>query len=149
MEFASEMVVRATLAGQPVEEGPTTLPPDGRSRPPHLRSWRDGWRHLRFMLLFSPRWLFLVPGLLLVALGGVVGFRLWLGPIRVGQVHFDTNTLLVCALALIVGVQLCLFAIFARVFTATEGLLPFGERYVKLFRVFTLERGLAAGVLSI
>jgi glycosyltransferase involved in cell wall biosynthesis len=149
MEFASEMVIKAVIGGLRIEEVPVTLRRDGRSRAPHLRSWRDGWRHLRFMLLFSPRWLFLVPGLLLVVLGAVVGLRLWLGPIRIGRVNFDTNTLLVCALALIVGVQLCVFAIFARVFTATEGLLPFGERYVKLFRVFTLERGLAAGFLSI
>jgi glycosyltransferase involved in cell wall biosynthesis len=145
MEFASEMVIKAVLAGLRVEQVPITLWPDGRTRAPHLRSWRDGWRHLRFMLLFSPRWLFLVPGLTLAALGGALGLRLWSGPLRIGRVGFDTNTLLVCSVATIVGVQLCSFGFFARVFAAREGFLPFGERYTNLFRVFNLERGLAVG----
>src|SRR5215472_16998517 len=99
MEFASEMVVRATLAGQHVEEVPTTLSPDGRSRPPHLRSWRDGWRHLRFLLLFSPRWLFLIPGIALLALGLVVGAAVLPAPLAVGGITYDVNTLAVaCAM---------------------------------------------------
>src|SRR5215468_8502145 len=99
MEFASEMVVKATLAGHRIEEVPTTLSPDGRSRPPHLRSWRDGWRHLRFLMLFSPRWLFFYPGLLLLAAGLVVGAAILPGPLAIGAVKLDVDTLAgACAL---------------------------------------------------
>jgi glycosyltransferase involved in cell wall biosynthesis len=149
MEFASEMVIKAALAGMKIEEVPVTLRRDKRSRRPHLRRWRDGWRHLRFMLLFSPRWLFLVPGAALVLAGVAFGARLWAGPIRVGRIGFDTNTLLVCAVATIVGVQLCSFGFVARVFAAREGFLPFGPRYESLFHIFTLERGLAVGVVGL
>src|SRR5262249_7455871 len=117
------------------------------SRSPHLRSWRDGWRHLRFMLLFSPRWLFLIPGLFLLAVGAVFGGRLWWGPLPIGRVTLDTNVLLVCALLFLVGLQLCLFAVMARIFAGSEGFLPFGDAYVRAFRFSTLERGLAAGLL--
>jgi len=147
MEFASEMVIKAALKQMKVSEVPITLHKDGRSRPPHLRSWRDGWRHLRFMLLFSPTWLFLIPGLLLLLLGTVVGLRLAAGPIYVGRIGFDTNTLLLCAMSVILGVQICLFAIFTRVFAMTVGLLPVSDRATTLFRLLTLERGLLLSLL--
>jgi hypothetical protein len=147
MEFASEMVIKATLAGLKVSEVPVTLHPDGRSRPPHLRSWRDGWRHLRFMLLFSPRWLFLVPGLVLVALGLAVGLRLMAGPLLVGRLRFDTNTLLVCSMSTIVGLQLCFFGLFTRMFAVQAGLLPDGGLSSRLGRAFSLERGVGAALV--
>jgi glycosyltransferase involved in cell wall biosynthesis len=147
MEFASEMVIKATLGGLRIEEVPVTLSPDGRTGVPHLRSWRDGWRHLRFMLLFSPRWLFLIPGLSLVLLGAVAGVRLEIGPLNVAGFGFDTNTLLVCSMSVIVGLQLCFFAVFTKIFAVTERLVPPTPRYERLFRVLTLERGLVAGFL--
>lgn len=146
MEFASEMVVKATLYGQRITEIPITLHPDGRSRPPHLRSWRDGWRHLRFMLLFSPRWLFLIPGCLLFLVGTVLGGLLLAGPVRIGTVAFDVNTLLVCGMAILLGFQLIAFAMFTMVFAISEGLLPEDERLTRLFSVITLEVGIAIGV---
>src|SRR5207247_4111462 len=105
MEFASEMVMKATLKSMRVAETPITLYPDGRSRPPHLKPWRDGWRHLRFMLLFSPRWLFIWPGLALLMLGLALSVPLTIAPVRIGQIHFDTNTLLVASMMMIVGFQ--------------------------------------------
>lgn len=145
MEFASEMVVKATIHGTRIAEVPTTLSPDGRSRPPHLRSWRDGWRHLRFLLLYSPRWLFLYPGLLLM-MAGLLGW-LWLlpGPRFVGHVRFDVNTILYAALSIIIGYQAVVFAIFTKVFAINEGLLPEDARLTKLFRHFNLEVGLISG----
>lgn len=147
MEFASEMVVKATLQGQRIAEVPTTLSPDGRSRAPHLRSWRDGWRHLRFMLLYSPRWLFLYPGLALMAAGAALG--LWLLPAArtLGSVTFDVHTMLYAAALVLVGYQAVLFAVFTKVFAMTEGLLPEDGRMMRLFKHITLETGLAAGLL--
>ena len=124
MEFASEMVVKATLARLAIEEAPVTLRPDGRSRPPHLRSWRDGWRHLRFMLLFTPRWLFLIPGAVLSLLSLLLFLRLAAGPLEVAGVRFDTNTLLVAGLGLLTGVQMLLFGVLAKLFAVNQGLLP-------------------------
>lgn len=147
MEFASEMVIKATLKGMNIAEVPITLYQDGRSRPPHLRSWRDGWRHLRFMLLYCPTWLFLAPGLVLLMLGALVGFRLWLGPIIINGVGFDTNTLLVSSMGVVVGLQITFFGIIARVFAVTEELLPSTEFWDKVTRVFTLEKGLLIGLL--
>ncbi|HIK30244.1 MAG TPA: glycosyltransferase family 2 protein [Oscillatoriales cyanobacterium M59_W2019_021] len=141
MEFASEMVVKASLYKMRITEVPTTLSPDGRSRPPHLRSWRDGWRHLRFLLLYSPRWLFLYPGLLLVAAGLAVGLWLLPGP----QMVFDIHTLLFAATAIIVGFQAVAFAIFTKVFAMGEGLLPKDRRIYRLFRYVNLELGLLLG----
>ena len=105
MEFASEMVVRASLAGLDIAEVPTTLRPAGRSRPPHLRTWRDGWRHLRFLLAFSPRWLFLYPALAPHAGGSVAFLALWSGPVRIGDLAFDVQTMMLAATAIIVGLQ--------------------------------------------
>ncbi len=147
MEFASEMVVRATLHKMRIAEVPTTLSPDGRSRPPHLRSWRDGWRHLRFLLLYSPRWLFLYPGGLLMLIGVVVGTWLLTGPKVINNVTLDVHTLFYAALAVIVGFQAVNFAIFTKIFAISEGLLPEDAAMNRLFRYITLEVGLVAGVM--
>jgi hypothetical protein len=147
MEFASEMVVMASLRDLDIREVPTTLRPDGRSRPPHLRTWRDGWRHLRFLLLFSPRWLLLIPGLLAIALG-VVGMALLLpGPLQVGSVEFDIHALLYAHLALVLGVQAVFLAVFVRVYAARAGLLPENERDQRWLERMPLERVLVAGLL--
>jgi hypothetical protein len=146
MEFASEMVIKATLLGMRIAEVPTTLDPDGRSRAPHLRPWRDGWRHLRFMLLYSPRWLFLYPGLLLMAFGLGVGAWVTAAQRVVAGAHLDVHTLLFASLAVLVGHQLVLFALFTRIFAASEGLVPADERLARLFGHFNLERGLAASL---
>lgn len=146
MEFASEMVIKATFKSLRIAEVPITLHKDGRSRPPHLKPWRDGWRHLRFMLIFSPRWLFLVPGLTIAALGAVVGILLGIAPIRRGGVEFDVGTLLVACMAVIVGIQLVAFAFFTKVFAIAEGLLPADQKFARVFSVFTLEKGLVLGV---
>lgn len=145
MEFASEMVVKATLQKMRIAEVPTTLSPDGRSRPPHLRSWRDGWRHLRFLLLYSPRWLFFYPGLLLMLTGGATSCWLLLSPRIVGSVTLDVHTLLYAALAVIVGFQSVVLAVFTKVFATSVGLLPEDERLNKVFQYVNLEVGLVVG----
>ena len=147
MEFASEMVMKATLWKMRVAEVPTTLHPDGRSRPPHLKPWRDGWRHLRFMLIYSPRWLFLVPGLLLSALGGLFTIILYYRSIAMGHVTLDTGTMMLAAMGLISGVQLVGFAVSTKVFAIGEQLVPDNPKYSFLFKIFNLERGLIAGLL--
>jgi hypothetical protein len=147
MEFASEMVMKATLKRLPVAEVPITLHPDGRSRPPHLRAWRDGWRHLRFMLIYSPRWLFLVPGLVLTVVGSVVTLLLWHGSIRAFGIVFDAGTELIGAAMAICGVQLISLACFTKVFGIAEGLLPDDARFSRVFRYLNLERGIVAGSL--
>ena len=142
MEFASEMVVRSVLAGLRVSEVPTTLKPDGRSRAPHLRSWRDGWRHLRFLLLYSPRYLFLVPGALMALAGAAVVAWLLPGPRVVGGVGFDVHTMLFAAAAVLLGAQSVLFAVFTKTFAAQEGLVPADPRVDRLYQYVTLETGL-------
>ncbi len=146
MEFASEMVVKATIHGLNITEVPTTLSPDGRSRPPHLRSWRDGWRHLRFLLLFSPRWLFLYPGLGLLLSGLLAMAWLLPGPRAVAGVTFDIHTLFYASLAVVVGFHSVLFYIFARLYGIREGLAPPDGRFLALTRRLTLEAGLLAGL---
>jgi len=145
MEFASEMVVKASLLHMKVCEIPTTLAPDGRSRPPHLRTWHDGWRHLRFLLLYSPRWLFLYPGLFFLLFGVAVGLWLLPGPRRIGTVVFDVHTLLYAFGSVLVGFQLLAFAVLAKVFAITEGLLPEDPRLNRMFEYVRLETGLLAG----
>ena len=130
MEFASEMVVRAALAGYRIEEVPTTLRPDGRSRPPHLRTWRDGWRHLRFLLLYSPRWLFLYPGIVMIALGLAGVVALFPGPLRVGSVSLEVNTFIASCLLLLIGLQGVTFGMIARRYATIRGLLPTPRRAV-------------------
>src|SRR6476660_6719790 len=147
MEFASETVVKASLHGLRITEVPTTLSVDGRNRPPHLRSWRDGWRHLRFLLLFSPRWLFLYPGLLLMLIGAVASGWLLVGPRVVDGVTLDVHTFLYAAMAIVIGYQTVIFAIFTKVFAITEGLLPEDPRLKTLFRYIKLETGILAGAL--
>ena len=148
MEYASEMVIKATLAKLPIGEVPIVLHPDGRSRPPHLRTWRDGWRHLRFMLLFSPRWLFLVPGLALFAVGLAGSLWLLAGGRRVGAVVLDIHTLLVAGLACLLGYQLIVFALFTKVFAITEGFSPMPAYFDRLFRYVSLELGIAVGFVT-
>lgn len=145
MEFASEMVVKATLAGQRIEEVPATLAKDGRSRPPHLRSWRDGWRHLRFLLLFSPRWLFFYPGLAMLLLGLGVGAAIIPGPLSVAGVRLDVDTLAGASALVIAGLQAILFAIFTSVYASREGFLPRSPAVRRLEKVWSLERGLIVG----
>jgi glycosyltransferase involved in cell wall biosynthesis len=145
MEFASEMVVKATLMRMKVSEVPTTLNPDGRNRPPHLRTWRDGWRHLRFLLMYSPRWLFLYPGIALM-LVGLAGCVLLLPGRRVFHgIGLDVHTLLYAFVAILLGFQLIAFATFTKVFAITEGLLPEDPRLNRMFRWVTLETGLLLG----
>src|ERR1700760_1413931 len=124
MEFASEMIVKSALARQKISEVPTTLDKDGRSRPPHLNTWRDGWRHLRFLLLFSPRWLFFSPGLLLLLLGLGFGAAVLPGPLSVGGVSLDVDTLVACGAAVDIGFQAVLFWLFTQVYAGAEGFLP-------------------------
>ncbi len=145
MEFASEMVVKASLFGLSMTEVPTILKPDGRSRAPHLRTWRDGWRHLRFLLMYSPRWLFLYPGLLLMGLGVLA--TAWLIPAQrqIGSVHFGVDTLAYTLAAILLGFHAIVFATSARIFAMTEGLSKEEAWLVRLFGYITLETGLIAG----
>ena len=147
MEFASEMVIKATLRKFKISEVPITLHPDGRSRPPHLKPWRDGWRHLRFMLIYSPRWLFLAPGLLLSALGIIFAAALSVNDIKISGVQLNVGTLMMAGMAVVVGFQLVTFAFFTRVFAVAEGLLPEDPRLTRVFKIFTLEKGIAAGLV--
>ena len=145
MEFASEMVVKASLLQMKVSEVPTTLSPDGRSRAPHLRTWRDGWRHLCFLLMYSPRWLFLYPGMVLM-LSGLIACALLLPGRRVFHgIGFDVHTLLYAFVSVLLGFQLIAFATFTKVFAITEGLLPEDPRLTRAFRWITLETGLIVG----
>lgn len=147
MEFASEMVIKASIANLKVAQVPITLHKDGRSRPPHLRPWRDGWRHLRFMLIYSPRWLFLVPGLMLALGGGLAAlFFYYAGSFQVGPTAVLNGLLISCA-STIAGTQAVAIGFFTKVFGLGEGLLPEDNRFTRVFRVFTLERGLIFGSL--
>lgn len=146
MEFASEMVVKAALARLRITEVPTTLAPDGRNRPPHLRTWRDGWRHLRFLLILSPRWLFFYPGVILFLTGGALQGMLLHGKIQLGSVGLDIHTMLYSAAMSVAGVQMLWFAIFARVFGTRIGIMRKEARLEQILSIFTLERGLAVGL---
>jgi hypothetical protein len=147
MEFASEMVVRATLDSQRISEVPTTLSPDGRSRPPHLRSWHDGWRHLRFLLLFCPRWLYGVPGLALIVLGLIANAALLPGPLKVGNVTFDVDTLVGADAMIVIGLQSILFAVFTVAYASAQGMRPQPAWLGRLRSTWTLERGLGVAAL--
>jgi hypothetical protein len=142
MEFASEMVVKASLAKLRIAEVPTTLSPDGRSRPPHLRSWHDGWRHLRFLLMFAPRSLFLYPGLALIAAGVLGCAAVMPGPLRMGSVVFDVHTLVIGMAAIIVGTQIVVFFLLAKQHATAVGVLPLGDNFSAFRRRFNLERAL-------
>jgi glycosyltransferase involved in cell wall biosynthesis len=150
MEFASEMVVKASLNDLKIGEVPTTLSPDGRSRRPHLRPWRDGWRHLKLLLLLSPRWLFMYPGIALVVLGAALMAALVHGPVKINGLHFDIHTMLLSSMAIIIGLQAIFFFIFARLIAIfTVKLIPQRDDIVSKFcRVFNLERGLILGLAA-
>jgi hypothetical protein len=145
MEFASEMVVKSSLAGLRMTEVPTTLSPDGRSRAPHLRSWRDGWRHLRFLLLYSPRWLFFYPGLAALVVGLVLSAALLPGPVALAGHTLDVDTLTYALGLVMMGTHVMVFAVSAKVFGTQEGFLPPNPAFDRLFKIVTLETGLLFG----
>jgi len=147
MEFASEMVVKSAMRGVRIVEVPTTLKPDGRSRPPHLRTWRDGWRHLRFLLLHSPSWLFLYPGLFFIVIGALAALALSGGPLALGRVGLDINTLAVACFAVLIGAQLVLFSGVSRRYAEIEGFLPESESFRWLKDLLTLERIAPVGAI--
>jgi glycosyltransferase involved in cell wall biosynthesis len=149
MEFASEMVVRAALNGLHMSEVPTTLSPDGRSRPPHLRTWRDGWRHLRFLLAFSPRWLLLYPAVAMFAVGLVGLTWLFIAPIEIGRVSFSVHTMLACATLVILGLQTGGLGLVSRAYATKLRLLPPSPRLEEWLERVTLERGLLLGAASV
>ena len=148
IEFASEMVIKATLMNARIAEIPITLHKDGRDRDPHLRTWRDGWRHLRFMLLYCPRWLFIVPGLSLFIIGMVLGTLLLPGPITINDITFDTNTLLLASMSILIGVNLITFGIFSKVFATSVGFLPKDHLFEKTMARGSLEMGIVIGVVA-
>ena len=149
MEFASEMIVKASLKDMKIAEVPTTLSPDGRSRPPHLNTWRDGWRHLRFLVLYSPKWLFYYPGFILFFLGLIASAILVYNPVTIGSVTFDVHTLLFTAVSLLIGFQFIVFYGLTKVFTVENGLLPKSKNYDRQFQFINLEKGLIVGAVLI
>jgi glycosyltransferase involved in cell wall biosynthesis len=146
MEYASEMIVKAVLAGLKIAEVPTVLWPAGRSRPPHLRSWRDGWRHLRFLLMMSPRWLLLYPGVFLIAAGMAGELAIWRGPVIIHGIGFDIHTMLYAAGATILGLQLVIFSLIGRTIGVLKQLLPMTRSLERFLRLFTVERGVLLGM---
>jgi glycosyltransferase involved in cell wall biosynthesis len=149
MEFANEMIIKAGVFGSRVTEVPITLHPDARrGRKPHLRTWRDGWRTLRFYLMYSPRWLFLIPGVVLMALGALA-YGVALPGLEIAGVHFDVHTLLYGSVMMICGYQSLLFAVMTKTFAIREGLLPEDPRLTAMYRYANLETGLVAGVVSL
>ncbi len=149
MEFATEMIIKSSLRHERITEVPITLHPDGRrSHPPHLKTFRDGWRTLRFFLMYSPRWLFLFPGGLLVS-AGLAGYALAMPGLSIGRVTFDAHTLLFATLAIIAGYQSILFAIFTKTFAMAERLMPEDPRMMRFFRIVNLERGIGLSIVSL
>jgi glycosyltransferase involved in cell wall biosynthesis len=147
MEFASEMVVRSALAKYKITEVPTTLAKDGRSRPPHLRTWHDGWRHLRFLLIYSPRWLYLYPGLVLLGLGLTGIVVLFPGQLRVGNSTLGIHTFVAACMLVLIGIQAVTFGAIARRYTTLRGLLPPSTRYSPILKSLTPERMLVMGLI--
>jgi glycosyltransferase involved in cell wall biosynthesis len=149
MEFATEMIIKASLYGKRITEVPITLHPDGRkSHGSHLKTFRDGWRTLRFFLIYSPRWLFLHPGILLVLLG-LLGYGIAMPGVTIKGITFDAHTLLFASLAILLGYQSIIFWIFAKTFAISEGLLPADPKMIRLFEVINLEKGLLISAASI
>jgi len=151
MEFATEMIIKASLYSEKMTEVPITLHPDGRtSHPPHLKTYRDGWRTLRFFLIYSPRWLFYLPGVFLIVVG-LAGYAIAMPGMTIGGMTFDAHTLLFASLAILCGYQSVLFAIFSKTFAISEGLLPENQRLTRFFQIVNLERGLllASGSLLV
>jgi glycosyltransferase involved in cell wall biosynthesis len=149
MEFASEMVIKSTFKALKIAEVPVTLHKDGRSRSPHLKPWRDGWRHVRFMLLFSPRWLFLLPGIFLFSLGLILAITLSINNVQIGTVELNVGTLTVACMTVAIGFQLIVFAFFTKVFAIAEGLLPDDPKFSRLFKFFTLEKGIVFSLAAL
>ncbi|MBN2261950.1 MAG: glycosyltransferase family 2 protein [Prolixibacteraceae bacterium] len=147
MEFASEMVVKASLNRLNICEVPAVLYPDERGRLPHLRTWRDGWRHLRFLLVYSPRWLFFYPGLFLIVFGLIMSVILIVAKVEVREVHFDVHSLLYLSATFYLGFQLMSFYVFARYFGILNNMLPDSVGFRRIFKLFSLERGLFVGLL--
>ena len=149
MEFACEMVIKATLHGLRIKEVPITLYRDGRTRAPHLRTWRDGWRTLRFMLLFSPRWLFLWPGLVIFFVGLVGMLLMSGGPLAIGQIHAERNSMLVSGMLMLVGYQAIFFGLFTKIYSQSIGLRPEDSRLERWFKLFSLEKGILFGLFLV
>lgn len=147
MEWASETIIKAKLAGLKMTEVPVTLYKDGRSRPPHLRRWRDGWRHLRFMLLHSPTWLFTLPGIIMMSIGLLGEAILSRRMITIGHVSLDVHTLLVMAFLLLLGVQMVFTGLFARLYSSLNGILPYDEKFAKTVKKLTLEKLLVLSLI--
>ena len=147
MEYASEMVVKATMYGLKMAEVPTTLSPDGRSRAPHLRSFRDGWRHLKFLLLHSPNWLFLYPGIVLCVLGIMMSMLLMFGPVKIGSVAFDIHTLLYGSAMIMIGANMIFFSLFTRIYAMRTNFIPTKENVATKLASITTEKGAIAGVV--
>lgn len=150
MEFASELVVKAMLLKMKITEVPTTLQPDGRSRPPHLRTWRDGWRHLRFLLMYAPKWLFLYPGLFLILFGLIIGGAIAIKPLEIGNITLDVDTMVYMGIAVLAGFQAVSAYAMAKVFAINEGLLPEDKRLANIIKKLSLENGLIlSGILIV
>ena len=149
MELASEIIIKASILGMKVCEVPTILSPDGRDRSPHLHSFRDGWRHLRFLLIYSPAWLLLYPGLVLAILGSLLSLALFFGPVDIGFRYIDFHTFIVTGTLMYLGITMISFATITRVYAFEAGLLPAAPRLFNLFRYFNLERGLLVGFLCL
>lgn len=149
MEFASEMIVKSSLKNLKITEVPTILSPDGRTRPPHLNTWQDGWRHLRFLVLYSPRWLFFIPGMLLMLLGLISSGFLIYSPVSIGGITFDVHTLLFTSGCILMGFQFMLFYGLTKVFTVENDLLPKSNKYDKIFKYINLEKGLLVGLFLV
>jgi len=147
MEYASEMVIKAAIFGQRIVEVPITLYKDGRSRPPHLRTWRDGWRHLRFMLAYAPNWVFFFPGALMSIIGALTVIWLVPGVQVVGNVMLDINTMVIAASVFLLGIQVMLFGILAKQYMTTRGLIPTSARFTKINRVISIEYGLVISLV--
>jgi hypothetical protein len=147
MEWASEMIIKAKLSRLKMTEVPITLYRDGRDRPPHLRPWRDGWRHLRFMLLHSPKWLFIIPGLIFMFFGALGEGILMQGMVRIGGANLDVHSLLVMSFMLLLGVQMLFAGIFAKLFTHITGILPYDKKFDKAVRRLTLEKLLVVSLI--
>lgn len=149
MEFASEMIVKSKLNNLSIVEVPTILYPDGRTRKPHLKTWSDGWRHLRFLLLYSPNWLFLLPGILMMLIGFLASILLILEPLTIKGVRFDIHTLMYSSSLVLIGFQFLVFYAMTKIFAVENGLLPKSTRYDTLFKYINLEKGLIIGVLIV
>ncbi len=149
MEFASEMVVKATLNNLKITEVPTVLHPDERNTPPHLNTWSDGWRHLRFLLVYSPRWLFFYPGIFLILFGLAMSALLIGTKVELKNIHFDVHSLLYLSAAFYLGYQFVSFYVFAQYFGIINNLLPDSKRFRRLLKIFSLERGLFIGLIVV